>query len=399
MKILVVQDADWAKKGPHQQHHLMEILSLHGNEVLVIGFDQLWNGKGLLSKREVTYNVERFYKGAKITVLKPSFVKIPLLDYASFLVSSRKEIKRYVNDFEPDVVIGFTSILSNYWGMHYAKKNNIPFVYYWTDVIHTLIPFKALQPLAKSIEKRIIKESSGILAINEVLKDQVINLGAEESITDVIPAGIDFNKFDPLNTDSNYFRDKYGVLKDDLLLFFMGWIYEFSGLKEIILELSKVKEVNPNIKLMIVGEGDSYLELKTLIKQLKMEDKVIMTGQMPYSDIPQLIESADICLLPAYNNEVMKDIVPIKMYEYLSMYKPVVSTELPGVMKEFGEGNGVLYADKPESVLNIILNLTKEDIELNKSRAKNFIKGHDWKTISNEFEVYLNDITCKECNK
>lgn len=398
MKILVVQDADWTKKGPHQQHHLMEILSRHGNEVLVIGFDQLWKGKGFLSKREITYDISRFYEGAKITFLKPSFVKIPLLDYASFLITSRKEIKKYVDEFEPDIIVGFTSVLSNYWGVHYAKKNNIPFVYYWTDVIHTLIPFKSLQPLAKSIEKRIIKESSSILAINDVLKDHVIDLGAEESITNVIPAGIDFSRFDPLNTDQNYFREVYGILKDDILLFFMGWIYKFSGLKEIILELSKVKD-NSNIKLMIVGEGDSYLELKSLVKKLGMENTVIMTGQMPYSNIPQLIASANICLLPAYNNEVMKDIVPIKMYEYLAMYKPVISTKLPGVMKEFGENNGVIYADKPESVLDIVLNLTKEDIELNKLRAKNFIKDYDWRVISTAFENYLNDITCRECNK
>ena len=30
------------KKGPHQQHHLMEKLSIKGFEILVICFDQLW---------------------------------------------------------------------------------------------------------------------------------------------------------------------------------------------------------------------------------------------------------------------------------------------------------------------------------------------------------------------
>jgi hypothetical protein len=42
MKILLLQDAEWRKKGPHQQHHLMELLSLRGHEIMVIGFDQLW---------------------------------------------------------------------------------------------------------------------------------------------------------------------------------------------------------------------------------------------------------------------------------------------------------------------------------------------------------------------
>ena len=43
--------------------------------------------------------------------------------------------------------------------------------------------------------------------------------------------------------------------------------------------------------------------------------------------------------------------VPIKFYEYMAMGKPVVTTKLPGVMREFGEGNGVIYVDKPEDAL------------------------------------------------
>ncbi|MEL7669257.1 glycosyltransferase family 4 protein [Methanobacterium sp.] len=398
MKILLVQDADWTKKGPHQQHHLMELLSLEGHEIVVIGFDQLWDGKGLLSKREVSENVERFYKGANVTFIKPPFIKMKILDYISFLLSSRSEIKKSINEFEPDIVIGVTSVLSNYWGMHYARKRKIPFIYYWTDIIHTLIPFKPFQPVAKSIEKNIIKNSSNILVINEVLKEQVVNLGANESITDIIPGGIDFNRFNPLTIDSNQFRKNYGISDDDLLLFFMGWIYEFSGLKEVILELSKVRKSKPHIKLMIVGEGDSYLELKSLVKKLKLEDTVIMTGLMPYNDIPKLIASADICLLPAYNNEIMRDIVPIKMYEYLAMYKPVISTELPGVMKEFGEESGVLYVDKPQNVIDQVLALTEDDIELNRSRAKNFIQNHDWQLILSQFEDCLNNLA-NECSK
>ncbi len=36
MWILVVQESDWLKRNPHQQHHLMERLSLKGHEIKVI---------------------------------------------------------------------------------------------------------------------------------------------------------------------------------------------------------------------------------------------------------------------------------------------------------------------------------------------------------------------------
>ena len=42
MKILVVQESDWIKRNPHQQHHLMERLSLRGHQVRVIDYPIEW---------------------------------------------------------------------------------------------------------------------------------------------------------------------------------------------------------------------------------------------------------------------------------------------------------------------------------------------------------------------
>ena len=74
-----------------------------------------------------------------------------------------------------------------------------------------------------------------------------------------------------------------------------------------------------------------------------MDNQVILTGKQPYECIPKFLAAADICLLPAYPTEkIIQDIVPIKMYEYMAMGKPVITTKLPGVMKEFGEDRGVI---------------------------------------------------------
>jgi len=39
MKLLVLQETDWIKRGPHQQHHLMDRMALRGHEVHVIDYD------------------------------------------------------------------------------------------------------------------------------------------------------------------------------------------------------------------------------------------------------------------------------------------------------------------------------------------------------------------------
>ncbi len=297
----------------------------------------------MVSERKVATDLHKIYEDARITYILPSFLKVSFLDYVSYLFTSRIEIKKYIEEYNPDVIIGFTSVLSNYWGMKFAYKNDIPFIYYWTDVIHTLIPFKPFQIIGKIIEKKIIKKSAKVIAINEVLKDYLISFGSEGTKTQVIPTGVNFNRFNISKINSQEIRERYGVLKNDFVLFFMGWLYEFSGLVEVIMELIKVSDLHPNLKLMMVGEGDQFYSLNEIIDRHGIHDRVIMTGKRPYDKIPQLVSAADICLLPSYNNQIMRYIVIIKLYEYLAMHKPVITTKLPGVIKEFGENNRVVF--------------------------------------------------------
>jgi glycosyltransferase involved in cell wall biosynthesis len=399
MKILLLQDAEWRKKGPHHQHHLMELLSLRGHEIRVIGFDQLWRDENgdIISRKVVAHDINRFYKGAKVTFIRPFFLRIPIFDYISYLFSSRIEVKEQILIFKPDVIIGFSSILSNFWGVIYANKEQIPYIYYWVDIVHKLSVPKPFGPIAIFLEKIIIKKSTSIIVINEALKDPMVKLGGVRDSIQIIPGGINFERFNS-EVDGRSIREQYGIFEDDILLIFIGWIYNFGGLKEVIQELPKYKSSKNNIKLMIVGEGDYYFQLKEFVRINGLSNSVMLIGRKPYNELPQLIAASDFCILPAQNNEIMKDIVPIKMYEYLAMNKPVISTKLPGILKEFGYNNGVIYIDKPSDLIQKVNSLTFEEIDLNRQRAKAFIKNYDWNIIASNFEKLLISLKDKNIN-
>ena len=94
-----------------------------------------------------------------------------------------------------------------------------------------------------------------------------------------------------------------------------------------------------------MGDGDALEELQRMRTDLGLQNCVTLAGKQPYERIPEFIAASDVCLLPAQNNKIMCDIVPIKMYEYMAMGKPVIATRLPGIFKEFGSDNGVLWID------------------------------------------------------
>jgi glycosyltransferase involved in cell wall biosynthesis len=393
MKLLLVQESDWLKRGPHQQHQLADRLSLRGHQVRVIDYEILWRDQGrreLYSRRQVFDNVYKIHQGAKVTVIRPGIVKIPWLDYVSLIFTHRKEIERQIKEFSPDVIIGF-SILNSYLAVKAAKRNAIPFIYYWIDVLHRLIPFKPFQLIARIVESKTLSQADKVLVINDKLKDYVIEAGVPLEHVRVLRAGVDVEQFN-LTDNGNIIRKRYGLKEDDIVLFFMGWLYHFSGLKEVAQQLAETKD--DRLKLLIVGEGDAYNELQQIQQKYNLKEKLILTGRKPYQEIPAFIAASDICLLPAYPNEkIMQDIVPIKMYEYMTMGKPVISTELPGIIREFGEDNGVVYVSKPEDAIEKAVGLIQGgSLKELGARARSFAKRYSWDNITDEFEKILEEV-------
>lgn len=390
MKILITQETDWLIKTPAQQHHLAEMLSLRGHKVKVIDYELLWmkrDKKELFSRREVFNDISKIHREATVTVIRPGILKIPGLVYISLIFSHKKEIEKQIEDFAPDVIVGF-GILNSYLAFKAAAKRNIPFVYYWIDVLERLIPFRPFQFIGKIIESKTLKEADRVLAINEKLKEYVIRMGARPERTSVLRPGIDFAQF-KTNKESNQIIERYRIGKDDIILFFMGWLYNFSGLKEVARQLARVNQLN--LKLMIVGDGDAFNELQNIRVKYSLQDRIILTGKRPYHEMPDFIAASKICLLPAYPWEkIMQDIVPIKTYEYMAMNKAVISTRLPGVMTEFGEDNGVIYVDKPEEVIEKAVDLVTNNnlVELG-YKARKFAERNSWEKITCEFENFL----------
>ena len=82
------------------------------------------------------------------------------------------------------------------------------------------------------------------------------------------------------------------------------------------------------------------------------------------------------------------------MYEYMAMGKPVIATRLPGVMKEFGTDNGVLYIERSEDALGKALEVIKAGtIEAHGEKARQFVRDTDWGNVVDQFEDVLVDCT------
>jgi glycosyltransferase involved in cell wall biosynthesis len=397
MRILVLQESNWIERGPHQQHHLIERMSLRGHEIRVIDYDILWPKKPnrkILKPREDFGYVHKIFPDARIRLIRPAIIQMPILDYLSIPVSHGLEILKQIREFRPHVIISF-GILNAFVGVMISKRGKIPYVYYLIDHLHTLIPFQSAIPIARFFEKKTMQSADRVLVINKGLGEYATSMCGDAKKISIITGGIDLSNYAVGGEKRKEMRKKYGIRDDDLVLFFMGWLYHFSGLKEVATTLAEMGEKALRLKLLIVGEGDAFQDL-IAIKSQKLNENLILTGKQPFANIPSFLAAADICILPAYPNAPeMQNIVPIKIYEYMAAGKPVISTRLPGIVKEFGYDNGIVYVDHPQDALMKAMEMMKNDkLELEGQKARKFVQNNDWSVITEQFQNFLIEV-CK----
>jgi glycosyltransferase involved in cell wall biosynthesis len=392
MRILLLQEADWIKRGPHQQHHLIDRMALRGHEIRVIDHQFQWREDARAEVLPPRVIVPRAYKiypeaGAHITLVRPRAIKLSGLNTASIVPFHLMEIQRQVKEFKPDIILSF-GILNAHLGLRVAKRNNIPFVYYLIDQLHTLLSNPLKRGLAERVEGWNLQSADAVFVINQGLKGYAKSMGARESDISVITAGVNFERFNR-DLDGQPVRERYGIAQDDTLLLFMGFMYDFSGLKEVAQSL--LEAPSTHMKLMVVGDGDLYAPLLKMVAHHDAGDRIILAGKVPFEEVPRYVAAADICLLPAYRNEIMMNIVPIKMYEYMAMGKPVIATKLPGIIQEFGFENGVIYVDSAEDVVMKAREMIERGVVGEEGKkASMLVNDCDWDTITDAFEAQLN---------
>lgn len=340
----------------------------------------------LFEKRRVFHAPSKTTENKRTIVIRPAWIRVPILCYLLIPVFHTLEILRQIKSFKPDVVIGM-GILNTFIAAKIARLHGVPFVYYLIDSLHTLVPEPSLRPIARLIEKWTMRVSDRILVINKTLCDYVKRMGVVD-VPEVITAGVDRNRFHP-KVDGQDMRKALGLKEEDMVLFFMGWLYEFSGLIEVATSIISCPERDVN--LVVLGKGEIYPQLRVIADKHRDEGRIILVDWVPYDEVPRYVAAADICILPAHINDIMRNIVPIKMYEYLACGKPVVTTRLPGVLKEFGRNSGVVYASNSESVVDTARRIFWDKTEyLHHSRAAaRFVQSHNWSHITDRFETVL----------
>ena len=79
----------------------------------------------------------------------------------------------------------------------------------------------------------------------------------------------------------------------------------------------------------VVLAGPVDAGLAASVARLSARPNVASLGPVPYEELPRVVASFDVALIPYETNDYTRNVFPLKLFEYLAAGKPVVATGLP----------------------------------------------------------------------
>lgn len=180
-----------------------------------------------------------------------------------------------------------------------------------TSIIHRIT--------GKQLPDRIVVPSQG-------LKDQLKQFSwINNDKVVVIPNG---TEFDSLNLDSAAAREglcrRFSIDPKCSIVGVPARLVEAKGHVYLLQAMPEIIRCCPDVKVLIVGDGSESESLKSISRQLNLENHIIFTGHI--NEIYEVMAGFDILVLPS-----IADTAPLALIEGMGLGKPVVASAVGGI--------------------------------------------------------------------
>ena len=237
-------------------------------------------------------------------VLKIPGVPIGIYDYRLSRIYPIRIIN-LIKSWNLDVIHSHTEFGLGIFARIFAKQFNIPLVHtyhtMYEDYTHYITHGyfdKSSKKIVEYLTKFYCETTATELIVPTTKTYQLFREKYKfERNIHIIPTGIEVDRFFEESIDKklvNKLKKQLGISKNDIVIVFVVRLAEEKNVEFLLNAHQKLVKKQSNAKLLIVGDGPDKEKFEGIAKDLKIENNVIFTGKVAWSEVPYYYHISDI---------------------------------------------------------------------------------------------------------
>lgn len=293
-------------------------------------------------------------------------------------LSIRHMVKRYdiihVHNM-PDFLV-FTALLPRLTGSKVVLDlhDPTPEVYM---AKYSIGPSHPIVQLLKGVEKVSIRFANVVLTPNIAFRNLFVARGCPPQKIHIVMNTPDPNIFKGVKSGKNQTERNQDVVR----LMYHGTVVERHGLQTAVEALPIIRKEGLDVILDVYGEGDFVEKFLRLVDEKGLAESVFYHGHVLLDNIPHEIEKCDMGLIPNMRTEFTELNFPTRIFEYLSMGKPVVAPRTRGILDYFDDES--LYLFEPGDAHSLAATIlrawnNRAECQAILERGRQVYLAHEW---------------------
>ncbi len=184
-----------------------------------------------------------------------------------------------------------------------ARALNIPHVLTFHTMANEAVKYYSFVPLREDMMvpmvwiylRNLLRRPEVVIAPSAPIRDELIENRIKMKACEVVPTGIDIQRFTPKNHDPA-FLERWG-LDGNRVILHVGRLSFEKRLDIVLNAMADLRKEEPDLRLLVVGKGPASDHYQRLAESLGIKDRVVFTGFLPDDDLPKAYASCDMLVI------------------------------------------------------------------------------------------------------
>jgi len=216
--------------------------------------------------------------------------------------------------------------------------------------------------LGKIVERYVFKRVDHILVVVNESMDIVVKSGVASNKVTVVG---NTPLLSVLNNQSSIVSEDLELIETRFSAIYVGGIQLGRGLHTVIEAIPEIVKKIPSFLFVVLGDGYAVERLKGMIREKRLENHILWVGWVYHESVYDYIRKCKIGLIPHLSTEHTNTTVPNKLFDYMGIGLPVVTTNAASLERILSEENCGLVFESSDAH-----GLAKAVIEIYQSENK-----------------------------